>query len=316
MNRLRLVGLALVSLPLWAGSAQAIEWWHDPERGCGTLDSWQRNTRIKDLPGCDGELPKGAPPGEVAMHDAKKLLHEAEKALDAGQTGDVEAKLDQATNIMNKAPNDPRVNWVRPHYQKALGVLRARALIVPRLPKLRTSYNHAAEAVDQANRNKSDATRKAATTAAEACVAAFKEAESQGVDLSVPVELTPGKLRPLRDDLRDCSNPKLDTAAPAAKAEETQKAAEPAKESAAAPDKAAPAAATPKKGGDDGGVPRGKWLKALKGDRKKIFQEHDDAFPEYDGDPGPKGAAKADEWRYGSEVYKFKRNKLVKPKNK
>ena len=61
-------------------------------------------------------------------------------------------------------------------------------------------------------------------------------------------------------------------------------------------------------------MPRAKWVKKLKGDRKKVFESHEDAFPEYDGDPGPKGAAKASEWRYGSEVIKFKGNKLAKTK--
>src|SRR5256885_89143 len=86
MVRLRSIGLLLLGLLLLPATAQAIEWWHDPARGCGTLDGWQRTTKLKDLPGCDGELPKGAPPGEIAMHDAKKALHDAEKALDAGQT--------------------------------------------------------------------------------------------------------------------------------------------------------------------------------------------------------------------------------------
>ncbi len=32
------------------------------------------------------------------------------------------------------------------------------------------------------------------------------------------------------------------------------------------------------------------------------------------GDPGPKGAAKAAEWKYGTEVFKFKGSKLAKEK--
>jgi hypothetical protein len=312
MIRLNVVGALLIGLCFSAQSAWAIEWWHDPARGCGTLDGWLRTSRLKDLPGCDGELPKGAPPGEIAMHDAKKALHEAEKLLDTGQTTEVEAKLDTATNIMNKAPNDPRVNWARPHYAKALAILRAKLAIVPRMPKLRTAYKAAVDAADQANKLKTDAARKAALAAADACVQAFRDAESQGVDLSVPVELTAGKARPLREDQKECASGKTSQAEPVAAAPPPDKPAEPAKpeKPEATPDKPVVKAA----GGSDGGVPRAKWLKALKGDRKKVFAEHPDAFPEFDGEPGPKGAIKAAEWRYGSEVFQFKRNKLVKPK--
>ena len=308
------VGLALAGILSFPLSAEAIEWWHDPERGCGSLDGWARTGRLKDLPGCDGELPKGAPSGEVAMHDAKKALHDAERILDQGQTADVEAKLDLATSTMNRAPNDPRVNWARPHFAKALAVLRARLAIVPRLPKLRTVYKAAIDAADQASKLRTDEARKDALAKTDACVQAFREAESQGVDLSVPVELTAGKSRPLRDDQRDCANGKSTAPAEQGQAQTpTTKPDEPKgpdKPAVQTPDKpAAPAA-----GGSDGGVPREKWVKGLRGDRKKVFQNHPDAFPEYTGDPGPRGAAKAPEWRYGSEVFQFKGSRLAKPK--
>ena len=71
--------MPLLGLLMWVGDASALEWWHDPERGCGQLENWKKTSRIADLPGCDGELPKGAPPGETAMHDAKKILRDVEK---------------------------------------------------------------------------------------------------------------------------------------------------------------------------------------------------------------------------------------------
>jgi hypothetical protein len=251
------------------------------------------------------------------MHDAKKALHEAERVLDGGQIDGVEAKLELATNLMNKAPNDPRVNWARPHYKLAVNLLRSRLAIVPKLPKLRTAYKAAMDAATQANAQKTEAARKAALSAADACAQAFREAEAQGADLSVPVELTPGKPRPLREDQRECATGKASL--PEAVAATPDKPAATPDKPAATPDKPAatpdkPAATPDKAGGGDGGVPREKWAKVLKGDRKKVFNDHPDAFPEYDGDPGPKGAAKAAEWRYGSEVFKFKRNKLAKPK--
>ncbi|MCS6912490.1 MAG: hypothetical protein RMK29_19105 [Myxococcales bacterium] len=310
MDRSGTIGLALASLLLLPQGARAIEWWHDPERGCGTLEAWVRTGRIKDLPGCEGELPKGAPPGEIAMRDAKRALHEAEKLLDQGQTAEVETKLEAATHIMNRAPNDPRVNWARPHYAKALGILRARLAIVPRLPTLRQAYKAALEAASQAARLRTEEARRDALAKADACVQAFRDAEGQGVDLSIPVELTPGKPRPLREDLRDCATGQTATAS-----SEPVAAARP--EATASTDRPTASPQGPvQSGGSDGGVPRDKWIKALRGDRKKVFLAHPDAFPEYEGAPGPKGAAKAAEWRYGSEVFLFKGNRLVKPKDK
>jgi hypothetical protein len=290
---------------MWSSNASAVEWWHDPERGCGILENWKKTNRIADLPGCDGELPKGAPPGETAMHDAKKLLREAEKQLDAGQTGDVDQKIAQATDIMNKAPRDPRTDWARSYFDKAMKVLKNKKELTPKVAKLRTAVKAVADLTAQP---KPDA--KALGDAVTACVAAFKEAESAGVDLSIPYELTAGKMRPLREDLQECESAKgKATEAVAAKPAETG-----SKPAAEGDKKPAEGDKKPAAGGSDGGVPRDKWAKKLKGDRKKVFEDHADAFPEFEGDPGPKGAAKAAEWKYGSGVFKFKGNKLVKDK--
>ena len=121
--------------------------------------------------------------------------------------------------------------------------------------------------------------------------------------------------RPLREDQRECASGKSATA-DAVAATPDKPAVTPA-----TPDKPAVTTdkpATPDKpvvtGEGGGGVSREKWAKTLKGDRKKVFLDHEEAFPKYDGDPGPKGAAKATKWRYGSETFQFKRNKLAKPK--
>jgi hypothetical protein len=303
MVRLSIVSIPLLGVFLWASNAAATEYWHDPERGCGLFENWKKTNRIADLPGCDGELPKGAPPGEVAMHDAKKLLRDAEKQIDAGQTTDVEQKIAQATEIMNRAPSEPRVNWARAHFQTAIKVLRNKVTLTPKVAKLRSSFKAVADLTAQA---KPDA--KALGDAVGACVQSFKDAESSGVDLSMPYELTAGKVRPLREDMQECESAKQRAGDAAAAKPADATAAKPADTSSK------PADAKPAEGGKDGGVPRDKWAKKLKGDRKKVFEDHADAFPEYEGDPGPAGAAKADEWHYGSEVFKFKRNKLLKDK--
>ncbi len=310
MARLSFVSLPLLGLLLVPFSApQAAEqWWRDPERGCGKIEDFKRTFRIADLPGCDGELLRSAPEGEVAMHDAKKLLREAEKVLDGGQSDGVESKLNQAIELMNKAPRDARVDWARQHFKTAVEVLQARMAMLAKLPKLRQSYKALADLSAQA---KPDA--KAVQGAAEACVAAFKEAESGGGNLQLQYELVSGsKMKPLRDYLTECEQAKGSSAATPAAAAAATNGATDAKPAAAEtkdakPDKPAAAAA-----GTDGGVPRDKWVKKLKGDRKKVFEAHADAFPLFEGEAGPKGAAKAAEWKYGSEVIKFKGNKQLK----
>jgi len=119
--------IVALALTILAGlPAKAVEWWHDPDRGCGTIVGWQNTKRISDLPGCDGALPNGAPPGEVAMHDAKASLHEAEKLLDDGRSAGVQQLIDKAIDFMNKAPSDARVNWARVHYLTAVNLLTSK----------------------------------------------------------------------------------------------------------------------------------------------------------------------------------------------
>mgnify|MGYP000057621934 CR=1 FL=1 len=304
----RLSFASLASLPLLglllcpSQSAQAADqWWRDPERGCGKIEDFKRTFRIADLPGCDGELLRSAPEGEVAMHDAKKLLREAEKVLDGGQSDGVESKLNQAIELMNKAPRDARVDWARQHYKSAVEVLQARMAMLAKLPKLRQTYK---ALIDLNAQTKPDA--KAVQAAGDACVAAFKEAETSGGNLQLQYELVPGsKMRPLREYVTECEQAK-GSAAPAAA---TDTAAKPAATDAKDAKTDKPAAAP---AGNDGGVPRAKWEKKMKGDRKKIFEAHPDAFPTFEGEPGPKGAVKATEWKYGSEVFKFKGNKQLK----
>jgi hypothetical protein len=174
----------LCILLLLAGAARADEpWWHDPARGCGLAEEWKSLPRMKNLPGCDGELPRGAPPGEVAMHDAKGLFVGAERILDAEGTAGAAEKIEAAIEIMNKAPSDPRVNWARVRFSKAVNLLRGRILLVPRLAALRAALKGARVA----------------------CDAEFQAAADAGVDLDAVLELLPGKMRSLTDARTDCA---------------------------------------------------------------------------------------------------------------
>lgn len=306
MVRHSLLSLSLLGLLLVSQSAQAEDkWWRDPERGCGKVEDFKRTFRVADLPGCDGELHHSAPDGEVAMHDAKKILREVEKAIDAGQSDGLEAKLNQATEIMNKAPREPRVDWARQHFKTAVEALQARLSLVAKLPKLRQAYKAFTDAAAQP---KPDA--KAVSAAAEACVSAFKETESGGANLQLQYELVAGtKMKPLRDYMAECEQGKNSAAAaPTVTEVKPADGKDPGKDPGKATDKPADKAAA----GTDGGVPREKWVKKLKGDRKKVFEAHPGVFPSFDGDPGPKGAAKAAVWKYGTEVIKWKGNKQLK----
>ena len=129
------------------------------------------------------------PPGEVAMHDAKKLLHEVEKQLEGGQVGDAEAKIAQATVIMNKAPSDARVNWARVQFDMAISILKTKITLAPRVAKPRSTFKAVADLTTQPKPDP-----KALASAADACVQAFKDAEAQA-NLTLQFELTTGKAR-------------------------------------------------------------------------------------------------------------------------
>jgi hypothetical protein len=120
--------IPLIVVTMSSMNARAIEWWHDPDRGCGTLEGWNKTQRISDIPGCSGELPKGAPAGEVAMHDAKVNLAAAEKILDGNRTAGAQELIDRAVNTMSRVPSDPRVNWARGFYSSAADMLRKRLM--------------------------------------------------------------------------------------------------------------------------------------------------------------------------------------------
>src|SRR6476619_674381 len=104
-----LVAAAVMLLSLLVPRGASAQWWRDPRLGCGSHDGWARTKRIEDLPGCDGALPKGAPPSEVALHDAKAALHDAERALARKSTSTVAARIAEAAAIMERAPDNSRV---------------------------------------------------------------------------------------------------------------------------------------------------------------------------------------------------------------
>jgi hypothetical protein len=94
---------------------------------------------------------------------------------------------------------DPRVNWARPHFQRAIHVLKSKMILAPMVVKLRLAHQAVINLVGQP---KPDS--KMLDEAVHACLSVFREVELAGVDLTVPYELTAGKIRPLRENLQEC----------------------------------------------------------------------------------------------------------------
>jgi hypothetical protein len=117
---------ALITLLMGAMSCFAGDWWLDPGRGCGTKEAWIKTHHIEDLPGCDGDLPRDASPGEIAMHNSKSLMRTAERILDQKHTNGVEDVIERASSTIDAAPAESRVTDSRQYYKEAIGLLSGR----------------------------------------------------------------------------------------------------------------------------------------------------------------------------------------------
>jgi hypothetical protein len=273
-----MVLVVLLAVPARAGDVD----WTNPKMGCGK--GFAQSGKAVDLPGCTGKLPKDAPAVEVMLREAKLALVEAEGLVQKGRLDKVDGLLASVEEgLARTPPMHPTLpdRWERakPLFDRAISALRSKRKLLPRLDKLKDLY---AEAGELARAMKEDeAGPKRAIKAARACVAEIDEARGDGVDLSVDVDLDKGAQRSLESARAEC-------AGLLAKAETYLKERDAARK-----------------------VKRERWRKVLRGDRKKIFDAHPDALPEFGGsDP-----AKASLWRYttssGTEVYTFKANKLV-----
>ena len=208
---------------------------------------------------------QGAPPGEVAMHDAKKQLREAEKLIEQEKSGEVEAKIAQATELMNRAPNDPRVHWARVTAAQAIKVLKGQG-------RAGAEGGQAAQLVQVGERSGSAA--QAGWQGAGRCHHRLRrgvwDAEGAGVDLSMPFELTTGKTRPLREDPQECE---------AAKSKAGEATAPSRPRPPASPTKARSPTRAKKPAEAATVVSRVRSGSKLKGRSQEGVQDHADAFP-------------------------------------
>ncbi|HEX9104719.1 MAG TPA: hypothetical protein VF997_21055 [Polyangia bacterium] len=281
------LGLGLVSVPGHADTAV----WFDSHNDCGRAAAFAKSGRAADLPGCGGRLPKDAPQVEVVLHDAKRRLVDAEDLLGKNKLDKIDPLLTQVEADLAKTPPvhpDLPDRWeqAEPLYRREIASLRNRRKLAPQLDRLRTTHAAALEADKTRNKKELAGGPADALKAAQACVAAFSEVRSTGIDMSVMVELEKDRPRPLEESGADCERVRR-SAETLARAQEQASRAR-----------------------------RAQWRKVLKGDRLKTFDEHPTALPEFEGVAEHwRAIAHVAVWTYatptGHERYTFKGNKLA-----
>jgi hypothetical protein len=259
--------------------------WFDPKNGCGRAANFAKSGMVADLPGCSGKVPKGAPQVETVLHDAKEKLLDAEELLGKNKVDKIDGLLGEAEKILSATPPvhpelPDRWEQALPLYQKTIVTLRNRRVLLPHTEKLKGAYQ-AASAAKAKNTAATEGGPAEALAAAKACVAAFEPVRAAKLDLATEVDLDKGP-RPLAETLAEC--------------EELKKSAEPLVK---LQEKALKAK-------------RASWRKALKGDRRKVFDQHPNQLPTFDQKGG--GPASVSEWKYGDKTFTFKGNKLVATK--
>jgi hypothetical protein len=280
----------LVVLVAAVGSARAESVWLDAKMGCGRGAAFAKSGKAEDLPGCTGRFPKDAPPLEVALHDAKRALVEAEELLGKNKPEKAGEQIEAARAALAKAPMvhpeiPDRADQALPLYQRVLESLDKRRQLTSLVDELRKLHQTAVEAGRTKNKFVVEGGPAEAKAAASACHGKFVSAAAavKG-DWSTTIEIEKGSARSLKELAGECEQI-MRTAD--ALAREQEKAAK---------------------------AKRAAWRKQLKGDRRKIFDEHPDTLPEISG--GTVGTAQV--WKYksatGEDIYTWKGNKLASRK--
>lgn len=279
--------LALIPQAALANSAL----WFDPDLGCGRGAVFVRTNQVADLPGCSGRLPKSPPQVEVALHDAKRALLDADAALSKGKLEKVDAALAEVEKALAQTPPlhpelPDRWEEALPLYRRTVASVRARRKLAPRMARLAQAHRDAVEAHQGMTAHEREGGPAHALDLADQCLKEMEAAKADGVDFAADVELEKGRLRPLDEARADCEKAHAQ-AGPLVAAEQASLKAR-----------------------------RTALRKKLRGDRLKIFDQHDGAFPELAGGKIAAAAiARVPVWRYagitGIEVFTFKGNKLA-----
>ena len=252
------------------------------------MGAFAKSGRAADLPGCTGKLPKNAPRSELALHDIKLRLMEAEEQLAKNKLDKLDSLLADADAALAKnEPANPELpdRWEQAQrlYGQLTATLRNRRKLLQYGDRIRASYA-AAMAKDKTQTDKDvEGGPASAKKAAQACLAVLAEVKGAGVDLATPIELEKKEATHRLDALQEeCEHVSMSADAKLLEQERVAKAK------------------------------RAQWRAALKGERRKIFDAHVTTLPKLDGET----AASSASWRYttpaGDEVYAWKGNKLLK----
>lgn len=265
---------------------------------CGDAAAFQQGGRLDDLPVCG--------PGEEedpALREARAALLRADRLLQSEAADRAERDLLRAEEAVSGLDLKGRLAALAPVYQQAVAALRARARLVPELDGLRACQAHAQvllrhgpPEIDALQATAPDVrAARAAVTRAEECVdLARRLSASRPIasflapgPLALSVEVAPGQVRRLQDLLEDVRGAHRQATAQLQAAQ---------------------------KGWE---IVRGRWLRVVYGDRLRIFNQHPDDLPEYDGKArGPLPASVLPRWRYQlpdgrTEHFFFKGHKLI-----
>jgi hypothetical protein len=205
--------------------------WFNPKIGCGAVGAYAKTGRAADLPGCTGKLPKDAPQAEVALHDLKQIIVDAEEALDKGKIDKIEPLLGQADLALRKAPpSHPELpdRWEQAEkpYREVIGKLRNGRKLYPHLEAIRTSYAAAVEADKTKNLPVIDGGPAEAAKLATACADALAVVAREKIDGATPVEIDKDKKLSRRADelVAECARIKKDAEQKALKQEKEKQA--------------------------------------------------------------------------------------------
>ncbi|MCS6914214.1 MAG: hypothetical protein RMK29_12805 [Myxococcales bacterium] len=225
--------------------------------------------------------------GRAALEEARQALLRAQHHVLADAAEQALVSLEHAREALGPMAGRPEAAG----YFRALVVLGARAQLVPEVDTLRACHAQAQVLLRQGETPELPVARAQAERAEE-CLAALRRILAQrSVQEATPevlwVEVAPGQPRRLQELLTEV---RAAHRAALLRRQAAQQAWE---------------------------VVRSRWLRVLFGDRLRVFNEHPDQLPEYEGRArGPLPASIVPRWRYRTpegliETFLFRRNRLI-----
>lgn len=270
-----------------------------PLFACGSAEDYEKSGQPADLPACAPAATAAAPEALLA----RAAIERVERHLDAEAAERVTTEMAGARAAVDRLAARGFLQLV-PSYRRALSRAAARAALLPDLDGLRSCHTQAQVALRPADEASSPkgavvpATPQDPRSAqvrlvrADECMAivrrllASRTVQEQLND-GLSIEIAPGQARAVGELFAD-----LRAAHRAAQA--GQKAAQ-----------------------EQWVVVRGRWLRVLFGDRLRVFNNHPEELPEYEGKArGPLPASALPRWRYRMsdgriESFLFRKNRLV-----